>query len=307
MTPNELRIVVVGLGNMGWPMAANLVRAGFPTIGYDRDAERTAAFSAEFGIKDDSLEALGDADVIITMLPTSRIVATALVGHDSVMASRLKAGALVIDMSSSQPLETLRLGELLEQRGVRLIDAPVSGGVQGAINGTLTIMVGADNDADADDAAVVLEALGDRIFRVGGLGAGHALKALNNFVGASGFAAACEALLVAERYGLEPEVFLDVLNASTGRNFSTDFTLPTAVLTGAFNTGFPLALMTKDVEIAATLAHELGQTAVLADTVYGQLKAALDGLGPDVDHSAAIKHWSGSAGYRDTIVEPEDA
>ncbi len=113
-----------------------------------------------------------------------------------------------------------------------------------------------------------------------GSGAGHALKALNNFVGASGFAAACEALLVAESYGLDPEVFLDVLNVSTGRNFSTHFTLPTAVLTGEFNTGFSLALMTKDVGIAATLAHGLGQPAVVADTVHDRLQAALDALGP---------------------------
>ena len=144
---------------------------------------------------------------------------------------------------------------------------------------------------------------GGRLFRAGGLGAGHALKALNNFVGASGFAAACEALLVAERYGLDPEVFLDVLNVSTGRNFSTHFTLPTAVLTGEFNTGFSLALMTKDVGIAAALAEGLGQTAVVADTVHAQLQAALDVLGPQVDHSAAIKHWSGDPGYRDASPE----
>ena len=294
------RVGVVGLGNMGRPMAANLVRAGFPTVGYDLDATRTAAFNAEFDLEDFSPEAFADVDVIVTMLPTGEMVAAALLGDDSVVAADLRPGTLVIDMSSSQPLETLRLGELLEQRGVRLIDAPVSGGVSGAIEGTLTIMVGADDDADAEAAAPVLGALGGRIFRAGGLGAGHALKALNNFVGASGFAAACEALLVAERYGLDPEVFLDVLNVSTGRNFSTHFTLPTAVLTGEFGTGFSLALMTKDVGIAATLAHGLGQPAVIADTVYGQLQAALDALGPNVDHSAAIKHWSGTPGYRDS-------
>jgi 3-hydroxyisobutyrate dehydrogenase len=299
-TPKQKPVVgVIGLGNMGWPMAANLVRAGFPTIGYDLDAELTAAFSAELEGEDGSPEAFANATVIITMLPTSGIVAAALLGDASVVAPHLKPGALVIDMSSSQPLETLELGDHLGQRGLRLIDAPVSGGVPGAIDGSLTIMVGADNDADAEEATPVLEALGGRIFRAGGLGAGHALKALNNFVGASGFAAACEALLVAERYGLDPAVFLDVLNVSTGRNFSTHFTLPTAVLTGEFNTGFSLALMTKDVGIAATLAHGLGQTSVVADTVHGQLQAALDALGSQVDHSAAIKHWSGRPDYRD--------
>jgi 3-hydroxyisobutyrate dehydrogenase len=232
------------------------------------------------------------------MLPTSAIVASALLGDDSVLAPRLQPGTLVIDMSSSQPLETLELGKRLGDRGIRLIDAPVSGGVPGAIDGTLTIMVGADADADAEEATPVLEALGSRIYRAGALGAGHALKALNNFVGASGFAAACEALLTAESYGLDPEVFLDVLNVSTGRNFSTHATLPGAVLTGKFDTGFSLALMTKDVGIAAALAHGLGQPAVMADTVRDRLQAALDELGPHVDHSAAIKHWSGRPDYR---------
>ena len=292
--PPELRVGVVGLGNMGRPMAANLVRAGFRTTGYDIDEAVTAAFETEFGIEAGA-ESFGEADVVITMLPTSEIVAAALLGSGSSLAPHLKPGALVIDMSSSQPLETLRLGELLGQRGIRLIDAPVSGGVPGAVEGTLTIMVGADDDADADEATPVLEALGSRIFRAGGLGAGHALKALNNFVAASGFAAACEALLVAERYGLDPEVFVDVLNVSTGRNFSTHFTLPTAVLTREFDTGFSLALLTKDVGIAAALAHGLGQTAVLADTVHAQLAAALDALGPAVDHSAAITYWGGGA------------
>ena len=250
--PGKPRVGVVGLGNMGWPMAANLVRAGFPTVGYDVDAERTQAFGAEFEIDDNGAAAFADVDVIVTMLPTSGIVAAALIGDDSELAPHLRPGTLVVDMSSSQPLETLQLGERLAERGIRLIDAPVSGGVPGAVDGTLTIMIGADDDADAEAATPVLEALGGRLFRAGGLGAGHALKALNNFVGASGFAAACEALLVAERYGLDPEVFLDVLNVSTGRNFSTHFTLPTAVLTGEFNTGFSLALMTKDVGIAAS-------------------------------------------------------
>jgi len=296
--PPEPTVAVVGLGNMGWPMAANLVRAGLPTVGYDIDDARTAEFNAEHGVGRDWTTSFSEAEVVVTMLPTSADVAAALLGESSAIAPLLRSGALVIDMSSSQPLETLELGACLKQRGIRLIDAPVSGGVPGAVDGSLTIMVGADSDSDADEAMPVLEALGGRIFRAGGLGAGHALKALNNFVGASGFAAACEALLVAERYGLDPEVFLDVLNVSTGRNFSTHFTLPTAVLTGEFDTGFSLALMTKDVGIAATLAHGLGQTAVVADTVFAQLQSALDELGPQVDHSAAIKHWSGRTDYR---------
>ncbi len=297
MTPRRELVGVVGLGRMGRPMAANLVRAGFRTIGYDGDAAVTTSFNGEFGIEDSSPEAFGEAAIVVTMLPTSAIVAAALVGADSIVGPHLEPGTLVIDMSSSQPLETLELGRRLGERGIRLIDAPVSGGVPGAIDGTLTIMVGADDDADAQEATPVLEALGSKIFRAGGLGAGHALKALNNFVGASGFAAACEALLVAESYGLDPEVFLDVLNVSTGRNFSTHFTLPTAVLTGEFDTGFSLALMTKDVGIAATLAHGLGQPAIVADTVHDLLQAALDELGPHVDHSAAIKHWSGRPDY----------
>lgn len=282
----------IGLGAMGWHMAAHLVRAGFEVLGLDAAPGTADRFASEHGIPAVEPSDFARAEVIITMLPTSAIVAEALVGESSLIRDHLPQGVLVIDMSSSQPIDTRALGARLAERGIRLVDAPVSGGTAGAMNGTLTIMIGAGSDEDAALAQVVVEPLSAKVFLVGGLGAGHALKALNNFVAASGFAAACEALIVATEYGLDPGVFIDVLNVSTGRNFSTAATIPNAVLPETWDSGFALALMTKDVGIAADLARGLGQEAVLADTVVAQLSRARDGLPAGVDHSEAIRFWA---------------
>ena len=138
--------------------------------------------------------------------------------------------------------------------------------------------------------------LSEQIFRTGSLGTGHAMKALNNFVAAAGFIAAAEALLVGRRFGLDPSVMVEVLNASTGRNFSTEFTLVAHVLPRTFATGFALGLMTKDVGIAAGLADAVEVDSPLSHLVRDRLSAAADELGPAVDHSAAVLHWEREAG-----------
>jgi 3-hydroxyisobutyrate dehydrogenase len=293
MTTSLPTVAFIGIGKMGWHMAGHLVRAGYQVLPLDMNPEIGAKFATEHGTVTATPADFAEASIIVTMLPTSADVAEALLGDSSTIRPFLATGALVIDMSSSQPLETQVLGEALAKVGVHLVDAPVSGGTVGAEKGTLTIMLGADTEEDAQRALPVVEALSARVFRVGKLGAGHALKSLNNYVAAAGFIAASEALIAAQEYGLDPNLFLDVLSVSTGRNFSTEMTLKLNVVPGTYDSGFPLALMTKDVKIANDLAHQLGTRSTMSDAVVAQLSAALDVLGndPSADHALAAKVW----------------
>ena len=197
------------------------------------------------------------ADIVITMLPTGAIVRDALLGAGGIARS-LARGAVVVDMSSSDPNGTRELGRGLAELGVALVDAPVSGGVPRAEAGTLAIMIGGEDEAAIARVRPVLETMGAKLFRTGPLGSGHAMKALNNYVAAAAFAATSEALLVGKRFGLEPAVMVEVMNASSGRSFNTDIVFPDHVVGGKFAAGFALGLMAKDVGIAAGLAREIG-------------------------------------------------
>jgi 3-hydroxyisobutyrate dehydrogenase len=201
----------------------------------------------------------------------------------------LNSGAVVVDMSSSDPAATRALGTALAARGIELVDAPVSGAVPKAIDGTLTIMVGG---AEATLARVrpVLEKLGNRIVHVGPLGAGHAVKALNNYLGAAGTLAGFEALLVARAYGLDPKPMLEAINASTGRNSTTERKIPQQVLTGAFASGFKLALMVKDVGVAARLARDLGIDAPYLREALKLWRDAQRRLPADADHTRIYEY-----------------
>jgi len=283
------RIGFVGLGNMGQPMAALLARAGHSITVYDVDPARThvAAQTVPVGIAAD-LHRLGAAsDIVITMLPNGDIVARAA----DELAGSLPGGAVLVDMSSSAPLGTIALGETLAARGIGLLDAPVSGGVRRAATGELAIMIGGDEAAIAR-VRPILEVLG-RLFPVGRLGSAHALKALNNFVSAAGLAAACEALLIAERFGIEPDLVVEVLNNSTGRNNSTENKLRPFVLSGKFDAGFAAALMAKDIGIAARLARDLNVPAPTLEASAHLWAEAAAALPPGSDHTAIYRHLAG--------------
>jgi 3-hydroxyisobutyrate dehydrogenase len=197
----------------------------------------------------------------------------------------------VIDMSSSEPGDTRALAPNLAERGAVLIDAPVSGAVPRAISGTLAIMIGGEDEAAIAKVSPLLLSMGERLFRTGPLGSGHAMKALNNYVAAAGFTAACEALLIGQRFGLEAQTMIDIMNVSTGKNFATEVVLKNEVLSGRFAGGFALGLMAKDVGIAAGLGRAVGLDAPLSRMVSQRLDFARDRLGPTVDNSAAIKAW----------------
>jgi len=194
-------------------------------------------------------------------------------------------------MSSSAPVGTRQLGAALADRGVALVDAPVSGGVAKAETGTLAILVGGDDDDAIERARPVLEALGERILRTGGLGAGHAAKALNNFVAAASFAATSEALIVGARFGLRPEDVLAALNASTGASFNTQFTMEPHVLRRRFGVGFAMRLMVKDIALARDLVDATDSVAPMCRLTEELWADALAAEGPDADFTAAIRHW----------------
>ena len=194
-------------------------------------------------------------------------------------------------MSSSNPTGTRELGAALTPHGITLLDAPVSGGVPRAAQGTLTIMIGGDDKEAIERVRPLLRAMGDRLFDTGGLGSGHAMKALNNYVAAASFAACAEALLAGQRFGLDPKRMVEILNVSTGRSFHTDLVLQEHVVGGRFASGFQLGLLAKDVKIAAELAHDVRLDAPLVQLVSQRFDAARDALGYARDHTEAIKAW----------------
>ncbi len=269
MTP--LRTVAfVGLGQMGRPMAANLEQAGFSLRSFDLKGGGNCESAAEAAV---------GAEVFLTMLPDGNAV------RECVLGAQLHAGTLVLDMSSSDPVGTRHLGETLAAAGVALVDAPVSGGVKKAIDASLAIMAGGEA-AQIERARPLLEKMGGRIFLTGPLGSGHAMKALNNYVSAAGMIAASEALVAGARFGLDPAVMTDILNASSGRNNTTEVKVNQFMLSGTFASGFSAALMVKDVATAAHLAEEVGASAEFARHCTEIWRQALQALGPGADHTA---------------------
>ena len=280
------RIGFVGIGNMGWPMAANLVKAGFNVAVCDVAPGRAAQFAAEVGGRAaaSAAEAARDADCVITIVPTSAQVAEAV----AAMGDALAPGALLIDMTSGQPGKTKEIAASLAQRGVAMVDCPVSGGVPRARTGELAIMAGG-TDADLDRAEPVLRAMGTSIHRCGPIGAGQAMKALNNLVSAGGFLIGIEALLIGQKFGLDAQKMVDVLNASTGMNNSTQKKFAQYVLSRRFDAGFTLDLMVKDLSIALEVGRETATPTPFAALCREMWASALAALGPGQDHTAMAK------------------
>ena len=289
---SELTVGFVGLGNMGWPMAANLHAAGFSLVVRDADAVREASFVAEHpgALAAGSPDVFTAAGLVVTMLPNGAIVGDALLGWG--IAAALPPGALVVEMSSSDPSDTLRLAAELERGGVRVVDAPVSGGVPRALSGELSLMVGGA-DEDVARAQPVLRVLGDpaRQFRTGGLGTGHAMKALNNVIGAATYCVTAEALVIGQRFGLDPQTMIAIVNASTGRSFVSETVFAAEVLTGRYGSGFALGLMAKDVHIAQNVAAAAETAAPVFALADDRWAKALGQLGPAADQSMAHQAW----------------
>jgi 3-hydroxyisobutyrate dehydrogenase len=284
--PGRQSVGFVGVGNMGWPMATCLHRAGFTLSVNDVRREVADNFVQQVGgFAPDSLRDLAaKSDVVITMLPTSAIVRHVLAtGEDTLMAG-LRPGTIVIEMSSGEPTVTQELAERVRELGAELIDAPVSGGVPRARTGELAIMAGGDG-AVIDRVLPVLEAMGSSVLRTGGVGSGQAMKALNNLVSAGGFLIGIEALLIGQRFGLDPAVMTDVLNAATGMNNSTQKKFKQFVLSRKFDAGFTLGLLVKDLSIALQVGRETATPTPFAALCREMAAAAQAMLGSDADHT----------------------
>lgn len=280
----------VGLGRMGWPMATNLVKAGHRVVARDADRDVEQRFGEQVGgAPGRDVSSFATTSVVITMLPDGRAVQDAILGDG--IGDALLGDAVIVDMSSSSPHDTRELGRELAKRSIPLVDAPVSGGVARATDGSLAIMAGADDASALERALPILSALGRRIFRTGPLASGHAMKALNNFCAAAGYAALAEALVLGREFGLAPSTMVEIVNNSTGRSFVSEAVFGDAVVTGRYDTGFALGLLAKDVTIAAGIAEGSDADAPLCRLVQERWAEAADALGFAADHSMAHKEW----------------
>lgn len=292
MNERVTRVGFIGLGTMGDPMSSNIAASEhFDLALFDVDHARARTLADRIGaVAVDDIAELSDREVIVTMLPTSAIVHRALIDDSGRPRIPARPGTVFVDMSSSDPTETVETGEALSRAGYAMVDAPVSGARERAVQGTLSIMLGADDEGAAERAIPVIEAMSSRIFRTGRLGTGHAMKALNNFVAAAAFTASAEALVAGGRFGLDPAVMVEVLNASTGQSFVTTHVLPDHIVEGRYASGFALPLFTKDVRIAQRVQRAAGHDAPVCDAVAATMGDALDALG-DVDHTRALDFW----------------
>lgn len=288
MTANT-RIGFIGLGAMGEPMAARLTAAGFALSVNDADAARTSRVAVATGATAAASPAdlAANSDILVTMLPSSAIVSAVLEGPSGAFAG-LARGSLIVDMSSGVPEMTRTLSEAAAAKGIAMIDAPVSGGVSRAKTGDLAIMAGGDAAA-IDRAEPVLKAMGSSIIRTGPIGSAHAMKALNNLVSAGGFLIGIEALLIGQRFGLDPALMVDVLNVSTGVNNSTQKKFKQFVLSRKFDAGFGLDLMVKDLGIALGVANATATPAPFSGLCRDVWAGAQKYLGPGQDHTAVAK------------------
>ena len=287
----------VGIGNMGWPMAVNLAGAGYGLVVADARQAVADNFVQQIGGRTaGNLAALAaDSDIVITRMPTSAHVSAVMADDIDHLLAGLRPGSLVIDMTSGQPAVTRALAAKIAAAGSVMIDAPVSGGVSRAKTGELAIMVGGDATV-IERARPILAAMGTTILPCGGVGAGQAMKALNNLVSGAGFLIAVEALLMGQAQGLDPAVMVDVLNASTGMNNATQKKLRQFILSRSFDSGFSLDLMVKDLSIATEIGRDGGVATPFAAMCREMWAAAAKTLGPGQDHTAIAKFSESLAG-----------
>src|SRR5262249_50555519 len=283
------RVGFVGLGNMGAPMARHLAAAGYVVLALDANPTALDRFCSTVECeRAPSLSALGrSCRLVITMLPDGRAVQQVLLGKDGVVAS-LDPGSVVLDMTSAAPVGTRELGLKLAESSIAVVDAPVSGGVKRAVEGKLAIMAGGDPAVIARCRAV-LEKFG-QVFVTGVSGSGHAMKALNNYLSAAALATTAEAMMAGAEFGIDPQVMLDVLNHSTGRNTATEQKYPAFVLPRTFNSGFALGLMAKDLRIALDLAQAVGTPASLLGECSALWSCAEQRFGFGADNTEIVKY-----------------
>ena len=291
------RVAFLGLGAIGRPMAGRLASAGLDLAVWNRTPARAAAFATEHPrvtVAATPRDAATGRDVVITCVSTSRDVEALLDGPDGLMAG-LRSGALLVDCTSGDPTMSRRIASRLAERGVAFVDAPVSGGVSGAEKGTLTVMCGGAADA-IERADAVLRAFAGKIVRCGDVGAGHAVKAVNQYLLAAHIWSLAEGLALLARNGVDAAVALDIINASSGRSNVSQNLFPERVVTRAFPRTFRLALLDKDVGIACAAAREHRLPSPMLQLTAEMMTLARRELGEEADHVEAariVEQWAG--------------
>ncbi len=290
-----MRIAFLGLGAIGTPMAAHLARS-HELVVWNRTLERARVFADRHGSRwaATPAEAAAAADAVLTCLPTSSEVESLLDGPHGILAT-LGAGALFLDCTSGDPASSRRIAARLAERGVAFADAPVSGGTNGAEAGTLTVMVGGDA-AVVERARPLLQAFGQRIVHMGPVGAGDAMKAVNNALLAANIQTVGEGLAALVKAGVSPALAVETLNASSGRSFVSESLVPPRVLTGAWPRTFRLALLHKDLRIALEIASAASVDTPVLGATSAALAAARTTLDDDADYMEAIRAVERQAG-----------
>jgi 3-hydroxyisobutyrate dehydrogenase len=275
-----VRVGFVGLGHMGVPMTRRLVAAGHEVRGYDTSAE------ARERVGEAAVESLADAaagaEVVVLMLAASSVVRRVVL--DDGLLGSVEPGGMVVDMGSSDPTQTRELAMLAASRGIGYVDAPVSGAVVGAEAGSLTIMFGGSAEELAR-CGPLFDALGKKVVHAGPVGAGHALKALNNLLSATNFLITLEAVAAGKRFGLDPGVMVDAINDSTGRSWATEHKVPQFVTPRSYTSGFAMRLMVKDIRTARELARATGTPFALGETSVAVWERAAEALPEHADHT----------------------
>ncbi|WP_338825031.1 2-hydroxy-3-oxopropionate reductase [Moorella humiferrea] len=283
------KIGFIGLGIMGKPMSKNLIKAGYQLVVYDIVKEAVAEVVAAGAEPAGSpREVAARCDKFITMLPNSPHVKEVVLGDNGIIEGA-QQGSILIDMSSIDPLVTREIAAKLKEKGIRMLDAPVSGGEPKAIDGTLSIMVGGRQE-DFDECYDILKAMGASVVRVGDIGAGNVTKLANQIIVALNIAAMSEALVLATKAGVEPELVYQAIRGGLAGSAVLDAKAP-LVMARKFNPGFRINLHIKDLANALAAGHEVGVPLPLTATVMEILQALkVDGLG-DADHGAIIRFY----------------
>ncbi|MFO7927595.1 MAG: NAD(P)-dependent oxidoreductase [Halobacteriota archaeon] len=289
----------IGLGNMGGPMANHLLDAGHDLTVYDLDPDARAALEdAGAAVGEGPADVATHSEVVFLSLPTPEIVRAVVLGDDGVEAG-IKAGAILVDTTTSTPGTTEDIAATLADREVTVLGAPVSGGASGARDGTLTTMVGGD-PAAYEACEELFSAYAPNRYHVGDSpGDGNVVKLLNNYLSFLGMVGASEAVALGERAGLDPETMVDIFSRSTGRNAAVEDKFPNQIIPGRYDLGFSMALMHKDIRLFSQFAAESDAPVLLGDTVANMISYAKADLGGDADMSEVYK-------FVQQWIEPSD-
>ncbi len=281
------KVGVIGLGNMGRGMLHSLRRGGHAVIGHDALAATRDRLTEEgFAISPTIADLCAGCDILILSLPTAAIVETVVAGEGGIL-DHASAGSIVVDTSTSHPDTSRALANRLADRGVGFVDAPVSGGPKGAISGTMTMVMGG-SEAHVAALEPVLAVMTAKRVHVGPVGAGHVTKIINNLLCAAHLLTGAEAARLAREAGVDPERVLEGVNAGSGRSGVIQVNFPTWILNGAFDSGFTMKLMRKDVALAAQLMAELGLSMPMADQTARIWSDSMATIADDADFNRIV-------------------